>query len=653
MKDLQSFKHALHISAVYLSVGFAWIYFSDMWIEFFAHDLREISVMQTYKGFFFIAVTTLLLFLLSYHFLHKRFLEYTKYLEQQKQAQNLLAQQDALLASIVNSSPDAIFAKNLDGEYILFNQGAGEMVGTSPDKVIGQKDEFIFSSEAAEHIRQTDLKILSTKQIHTYEEYLFTAAGDEKFFLITKGPLFNPEGDLFGLFGISRDITEEKLTEKLIFAEKERFDYMAHHDSLTGLPNRLSLVETLQMRCTHNDPFAFMFLDLDGFKEVNDSYGHRFGDQLLIKFAKILNEVTPQNTLIFRTGGDEFVLLVRHDQNTSQIDTMMHRLVDKLHHPFNINGIDIYITASVGIAMFPHDATNSEDLFQKADSAMYNAKKTGKNTYSFYESKFTEASIQRTTISTNLKKALINRELSLYFQPQIDVTTHKIIGVETLCRWFNEEGPISPALFIPIAEESGLILEIGEFVLSEGCRHAIKWSQNGWLNGRVAINVSPHQLSHADFLPMLDQIIASTGCDPRTVELEITESSILENPEYTIKILHEIKKRGFFISIDDFGTGYSSLSYLKNLPIDKLKIDISFVRNITEEEKNQTIVKTIIALAKGLGMEVLAEGVETAEELDFLRLNGIDTIQGYYFYQPMPCDTFEHSLTLEEAKKDE
>lgn len=319
----------------------------------------------------------------------------------------------------------------------------------------------------------------------------------------------------------------------------------------------------------------------------------------------------------------------------------MQRLTDILNHPIHIEETDVYITASIGIAMYPSDADNPEELLQKADAAMYNAKDMGKNTYSFYNLELTEKALQHTTLSTQLKKALQNNELQLYFQPQVDSHSGKIIGAEALLRWPNGESSIPPSVFIPIAEESGLIIEVGEFVLQQGFQAAVTWSKERLLHGRIAINVSARQLTHIDFLMTLDRVIQETQCDPSLIELEITESSILENPEKIIALLWVIKGKGFNISIDDFGTGYSSLSYLKNLPIDKLKIDISFVRNVTHEPKNQSIVKTIIALAKGLNMEVLAEGVETEEEMLFLQDNGIDSIQGYYYYKPMPKNEFQ------------
>jgi len=514
-----SIKSALWISILYLIFGFLWIYFSDSAVDAIATNHHQLSLLQTYKGSFFILITALILYLLSYQFFHKQFLQYSQHINEQ--------------------------AKN----------------------------------------------------------------------------------------------------QRMILEAKERFDRLAHNDPLTGLPNRLSLIETLQIKTigTNTHPFALFFLDLDGFKEINASYGHRFGDELLIQITQLLQQIFPPDTFIVRTGGDEFVILLECHEDKKIIQNTMQRLTDILNHPIHIKEIDVYITASIGIAMYPSDADNPEELLQKADVAMYNAKKMGKNTYSFYNLELTKKALQHTTLSTQLKIALQNDELKLHFQPQVDSHSGKIIGVEALLRWPNAKASIPPSVFIPIAEESGLIIEVGEFVLKQGFETAVKWSKERLLHGRIAINVSARQLTHIDFLMTLDRVIQETQCDPSLIELEITESSILENPEKIIALLWVLKAKGFNISIDDFGTGYSSLSYLKNLPIDKLKIDISFVRNITHEPKNQSIVKTIIALAKGLNMEVLAEGVESAEELEFLRANGVDSVQGFYFYKPID---FQHLTNL-------
>jgi len=564
---------------------------------------------------------------------------------ERKRIQNRLEQQNALLNSLINSSPDAIVIKGLDRRYIVFNEAAAQLSGIAVNEALGKTSDEIFPSETAEIINQMDNELLEKKSFIEHEENMLMANNQRYIYWVSKGLLSTENGELFGIFGIYRNITSLKEKEQIIIKAKEHFDYMAHHDSLTALPNRLSLIETLQIKTSDTDihPFALFFLDLDGFKEINDSYGHRIGDELLIQITQLLQEIFPPDTFIVRTGGDEFVILLEAYEDKKMIQSTMQRLTDILNHPIHIREIDVYITASIGIAIYPSDADNPEELLQKADAAMYNAKKMGKNTYSFYNLELTKKALQHTTLSTQLKIALQNDELKLHFQPQVDSHSGKIIGVEALLRWPNAKASIPPSVFIPIAEESGLIIEVGEFVLKQGFETAVKWSKERLLHGRIAINVSARQLTHIDFLMTLDRVIQETQCDPSLIELEITESSILENPEKIIALLWVLKAKGFNISIDDFGTGYSSLSYLKNLPIDKLKIDISFVRNITHEPKNQSIVKTIIALAKGLNMEVLAEGVESAEELEFLRANGVDSVQGFYFYKPID---FQHLTNL-------
>jgi len=513
----QSFKSAFQLSISYLLFGMAWIYFSDTAVASLASNSYQLTLLQTYKGWFFISITSIFLFFISYRFFYIQHLVYSEH-------------------------------------------------------------------------------------------------------------------------------------QNNILEAKEKFDKLAHYDPLTGLPNRLSLIETLQIKTDHmeNHPFALLFIDLDGFKDINDSYGHRFGDEILILFTKLLQDLFTKETLIIRPGGDEFIIVIELNTDQHSIQMCINRLIQTLNDPFNIDHTEVYISASIGISLYPEDASNPEELLQKADAAMYKAKSFGRNSYSFYNNGLTQELLERTTLASNLKKAISNRDLTLYYQLQVNPHSGKIIGAEALARCFTAEDAIPPSVFIPIAEERGLIIELGSFVLEEGFKTAVKWMKQGIFNGRIAINVSAKQLIHQNFLLQLEELLHKTECNPVWIELEITESSILEYPEKMIALLGVIKSKGFKISIDDFGTGYSSLSYLKHLPVDKLKIDISFIRNITMEPKNQTIVRTIIALAKGLGMTTIAEGVESSEEMEFLRLSGVDSIQGYYFHKPMSRESVE--LTFQNYK---
>ncbi len=656
IKDSYSFKSALFISLLYCMVGIFWIYFSDSVVEIISIDHHQVALLQTYKGFFYIFITTIFLYILFLYFLRLQQKEYIKRLEilekQRDLAKSLEVSNEMYRALFDNMLDSATHCrmiyengKPIDLEYLNVNHIFESMTGfhaASGHRI----SEFIpnYAEENPESLLVFD-EVASSQKARKWEHYLKAI---DKWFNFS---LFSPaQGELII---IAADVTEAKKYEQHIFEAKEHFDYMAHHDPLTALPNRTSLLEKLELKTSGMEahPFALLFLDLDAFKEVNDSYGHRFGDELLIRITHLLQILFPKDTFISRTGGDEFVILLSCQKDKNVIHATISSLIEILNNPLHIEEIDLFITASIGIAMYPSDAKSAEELLQKADAAMYNAKNLGRNTYSFYDVQFTQKVLYRTTLATQLKKAMQNNELELYFQPQIDVKTEKLLGLEALLRWPTSEVTISPAVFIPIAEESGLILQLGEYVLVRGCQIAAQWAKDGLLNGRVAINVSARQLTHIDFLMTLDRIIKETECSPLFIEIEITESSIIGNPEKMIALLKVIKAKGFHISIDDFGTGYSSLSYLKNLPIDKLKIDISFIRNITQEPKNQTIVKTIIALAKGLNMSVLAEGVESSEELEFLRQNGIDSIQGYYYHKPMPLKEINHLLSCKKVKR--
>jgi diguanylate cyclase (GGDEF)-like protein/PAS domain S-box-containing protein len=647
IKASQSYKNAFLIAFIYFIFGVAWIVVSDNVVASSAINPNQITIMQTYKGWFFIFITTVLLYILTYRFFQNSFIQYSHQIKMQEAHQKEISKNDILVHTIVNSSPDAIFIKDLDGKYILFNESASNIVGISKEKVIGQTDSIIFPEHIALKVHENDKATIATKLIQTKEEELITNDGIKKYFLVTKGPLFADNGDVFGVFGISRDITAQKEHEKYLIESKQEFYELAHYDYLTNLPNRRYMAEILAQKYKKEEPFSLILLDLDAFKIINDSYGHRFGDKLLIGVANILKDIFGKDSIISRMGGDEFAMILDSDDK-DYIITFMEKFKNRLNTPFEVEGIDVYVTCSIGISIhkFSTNPNSIEDLLKEADSAMYNAKKIGKNIYSFYDSKFTQDALIHTQIATNLKKAMENNALELYYQSQNDAYSGDIVGVEALLRWQTVDGMIPPSVFIPIAEETGLIIEIGNIVLIQGCTAAVKWHNMGILNGKVAINISPKQLNHLDFIKKLDKILADTHCDPSWIELEITESSILENPIQAIEVLQKLKDKGFYISMDDFGTGYSSLSYLKNLPIDKLKIDQSFIRDIINNPKNQTIVKTIISLAKGLSIQVIAEGVESEDELAFLKEHGIDSIQGYYYAKPMPLSNMEDFLAL-------
>ncbi|MFA5455914.1 MAG: EAL domain-containing protein [Sulfurimonas sp.] len=649
----QSYKSAFSISLIYFISGVLWIVLSDYAVASIASGTNEITLLQLYKGWFFVFITTVILFFLTYRYFHSMQLQYNKNLEQiqkyqstkesLKVSQNELSKYDVLLNTVVNSSPDAVYAKDLDGKFILFNKGAGKLVNLSPKKIIGKDEHFIFEPETVKKHQDMEKEIIQNHEIITFEETNVTKDGKESTLLVTKGPLLDEFGEPFGLFGIARDITSQKEHEHFLLESKEKFYKLSYLDAVTNLPNRLNISEVLGEKCSQKIPFCLILLDLDEFTIVNDSYGHRFGDKLLCRVSRVLLEVFDESAFLARMGGDEFGIVL-NTSDKKEIEALMQKMHNKFSKPFEVGMIDVYITASSGICIYPDDARSMEEMYQAADTAMYHAKKFAKNSFSFYDAELKKEAVVYTQMVTNLKQAIQKSELELYFQPQNSVKTGEIVGAEALLRWKHKDVMIPPDVFIPLAEKSGLIIEIGDFVLKSGFETAKRWHELGMLKGRVAINVSARQLIHLDFIKTLKAILKETECEALWIELEITESSILENPKLTINLLQQIKTLGFYISMDDFGTGYSSLSYLKNLPIDKLKIDKSFIMNIREEPKNQIIVKTVIFLAKELGIHVLAEGVETEEEYSFLLENKIDSIQGYYYSKPMPLNEIEKVL---------
>lgn len=546
--------------------------------------------------------------------------------------------------TIFESIAEGVYAVDIQNICTYINSAGLNLLGLKEEEILGKNPHAVFHKTEGRDTKQCLIQQSVFQGVANNLEELFIRKDGTSFpVFVTVSPILKDDVSL-GSVVTFVDITKQKQDQNKMLQERERFGYLAHHDTLTKLPNRLSLLEYMDSACTSENSFAFMFMDLDGFKEINDSYGHQFGDKLLVKVALMLQSVFPSEAFIVRTGGDEFVVILKEKGYLEKIRSYINELINILSYPFMIEGIDVYITASMGIALYPEDAHTTKGLMQNADAAMYKAKKMGKNTFSFFERSFTENALNKTTIVTHLKNALLNNRLQMYFQPQVDPYSKKIIGAESLIRWLDESKSVSPAIFIPIAEEMGLIHEVGAFVLQESFREANRLHREKLFQGRIAVNVSARQLNNPDFLQTLEKAIVTTNCRPTCIELEITESSILERPAEMIGLFKILKQRGFSISIDDFGTGYSSMSYLKNMPIDKLKIDQSFIRNIMNEPKDQTIVKTIISLAKGLGMEVLAEGVETYEELEFLKMHDIDFIQGYYFYKPMSSSDFEQLL---------
>jgi len=425
--------------------------------------------------------------------------------------------------------------------------------------------------------------------------------------------------------------------------------HQAYHDALTGLPNRLLFMDRLDQYIhkghRNKSKIAVLFVDMDRFKEINDSLGHAFGDKAIKEVARRIESQIRETDTIARFGGDEFIMICNDIDNPIIVVNIIQKVMQSMADPIIVEDHSIYITLSIGISIYPDDADMAYDLLKNADAAMYKAKNDGRNTYRFYTEDMTEKAFARIKLESSLRQAIKDEDLILYFQPQFNAKTNTLIGMETLVRWEHSSmGFIPPSKFIPIAEDTGLIIPLGIWILKKGMQQIVQWHDDGLTPGTLAINFSMLQLQKHDFISMLEKMLNETMCKPQWIEVEITESQVMKNPEKTISTLQKISQLGIKIAIDDFGTGYSSLSYLKRFPINRLKIDRSFIQDIPEDEEDMAIVQAIIALAKSLNLDVIAEGVETEEQKDFLVKNGCKNIQGYYYARPIPADKIMEML---------
>jgi diguanylate cyclase (GGDEF)-like protein/PAS domain S-box-containing protein len=435
------------------------------------------------------------------------------------------------------------------------------------------------------------------------------------------------------------DITECRLTEK-------RLEYLANFDSLTDLPNRQYFYDRLSYTMgysrRHGGEFALLYIDLDGFKFVNDTLGHDMGDLLLKKAAKILSESIGEKDLLSYMGGDEFMIILPAISSADYATSSAASIVEKFSLPFTLDKYECFVGASIGICLFPADGDDTDTLLKNVDMAMYQAKDMGRSTYKLFNPAMSTKAIRRLQLEGNLRKAIERNEFRIYYQAKVNLKSGDINGMEALLRWDNaQHGRISPVEFIPLAEETGLIIPIGDWVLRAACHQNVRWLKTGYPPLKMSVNLSARQFRAGNLIENIEKILRETGIPPKYLELELTEGTVMHNADKAIKTLMQIKDLGVEISVDDFGMGYSSLSYLKRFPIDTLKIDRSFVRDITVDPDDEAIVTAIIAMAHSLKLKVVAEGVETTDQLEFLRALGCDGAQGYLFSEPVDEVKFE------------
>lgn len=546
-----------------------------------------------------------------------------------------------LAAKVFECSSEAIVITNTEAHIVAVNQAFTRITGYDVDEVLGRNPNLLSSGKHdADFYRAMWEAILHDG--HWEGEIWDKAKGGELYpKWMSINAVRNAEGVVTHYVSIARDISDHKRSEREI-------QQLAFYDVLTGLPNRTLLRDRLEqmLAAAHRDggKFALMFMDLDRFKYVNDSMGHSVGDKLLQAVAGRIQSCVREGDTVARLGGDEFVVLLR-ETDSMGASTVAEKLIKSIGEPYHIDGIQLSTHASIGISLYPDDALDSDTLVKNADVAMYRAKEDGRNNYQFFVPEMNFRANRIFGMERDLHNALEHGQFELYYQPQADLTSGEVCGVEVLIRWNHpDKGRVPPSDFIPVAEETGQIVAVGEWVLRSACAQLAAWRKEGMPHFPVALNLSIRQLLQPSLIDLVREVLDENGLQPGDLELEITEGIMMGDAKAALDFLTRMHEMGVQLSIDDFGTGYSSLNYLKNLPVDKLKVDQSFVRDIETDSSDAAIVRSIISLGHRLDLRVIAEGVETLAELDFLRMRGCDEVQGYYFSRPLPADEFERFI---------
>jgi diguanylate cyclase (GGDEF)-like protein/PAS domain S-box-containing protein len=750
---------AVRIVLYYAVFAGLWILLSDKAVAFLFNDPATITLVSMFKGWFFVAVTSLLLYGLIQRLLTQILSAYRHAME--AQLEKMQAKQ--LLDSIVNSSPDAIFAKDRAGRYLLFNSETARIFGQNAEHALGCDDTVLFPAQAA-MIMENDRRVIAEDRINAYEESISTVDG-QRTYLAIKGALRDGDGNIIGMFGISRDVTAQKQAEanlriaatafesqegmvitdadgnilrvntafaaacgyaaeeligknpRILKSDRHDADFyremweslitvgawrgeiwdkrkdgeiypkwlaisavrddngvvthyigthydvterkkseekirsLAFYDQLTGLPNRTLLMDRLRQAMTastRSGSFgALLIIDLDNFKILNDTHGHDMGDQLLKQVAERLAGCVRAEDTLARIGGDEFVIVLT-GLGGGALDTAAHaetageKIIQALNPSYLLSNIAWHSTPSIGITIFQGHQTTTDELMKQSDLAMYRAKAAGRNALRFFDPTMEVAVQERAALEDDLRRAIEERQFLLHYQAQV-VDEGRATGAEVLLRWQHpQRGMVSPADFIPLAEETGLIIPLGQWVLETACIQLANWAtRREMANLTIAVNVSARQFRLPNFVDQVLSVLKTTGANPHRLKLELTESLLVHDIEEVIEKMFVLKAKGIGFSLDDFGTGYSSLSYLKRFPLDQLKIDQSFVREVLSDPNDAAIAKTIVALGRSLGLGVIAEGVETAAQRDFLASSGCHAYQGYFFSRPLPIEGFE------------
>ncbi|MGJ3443046.1 phosphodiesterase DibA [Pseudomonas sp. Je.1.5.c] len=622
-----SVRDALRMAALYVVFSILWLVLSEQLLQRLTEDPLALNLGRCINVLVWVLFSAFLIFVSRARLLN--FIGIGARLRSEDRERLRMA------AAVFDSTLEGVLVTDRNGLIVHVNRAFMRITGYQQDEVLGQRPSKFKSGRHDAAFYQQIYATLADKGEWSGEIWNRRKSGEIYPQWQTICAIRDDSGELTHYVAVFSDISAIKHSE-------QELAYLAHHDPLTGLPNRLLFndraEQALAAAQAHKRGCGLLLLDLDHFQSINDGLGHTVGDQLLKLVGERLREVLGQGVTLARLGGDEFGVLLENCQQVGEAATLAQEIIERMREPFVFEGNRLFISVSVGIGLFPSDALSAEQLLRNADAALFKAKSNGRACYALYTEELTAHAQQRVETAGELRRALEQEELRVFFQPVHDLFTSKMIGVEALVRWQHpERGLVPPGEFIPIAERTGLIAEIDAWVLRQACRQMVQWQAEGHALAFVAVNISSRLFGQRELYRQVAEVLHETGLDPALLELEVTESAVMEDPEVALEQLHRLRELGLSLAIDDFGTGYSSLLRLKRLPVQKLKIDQGFVAGLPQDEDDIAIVRVIIALAKSMGMQVHAEGVEQAEQARFLLQQQCQLGQGYWFGRPVPA----------------
>ncbi|WP_321575974.1 phosphodiesterase DibA [Pseudomonas saudiphocaensis] len=622
----------------YLILAVLWVVLGELLVRWLSDNHTPVSLLPFSKGLLFVTFSTLLMYVLGRRHIDQ--------VARQQQAQTVSQTRLRQAEAVFDCTQEGVLISDAQQRILHVNPAFSRITGYSLEEVLGQTPKLFASGKHDAEFYGQMWRDLQAKGRWSGEIWNRRKSGEVYSQLQNLRSISDENGQVTHYVAVFSDLSALKRS-------REELDYLAHYDHLVGLPNRLLFSERakldLERARTDRRSGALLLIDLDHFKDINESLGHSYGDSLLIAVSKRLGAFQNNGMTVARLGGDEFALLCE-SLNAGQAAALALRLLDSLAQPFQLGANELFITASIGIVLYPDDIEDVEQLMRNADSALFKAKGSGRSTYAFYTQELTSMAQQRVELSSALRQALEQNQLELHYQSIHDLSDERIVGFEALVRWRHpEQGLVSPARFIPIAEENGLISAIDLWVLARACRQMSSWVDSGLSLQFIAVNISSRLFSHGELDMLVSQILAESGLAPRYLELEVTESAVMQDPDAAMDQLARLRALGVRLAIDDFGTGHSSLLRLKRMNVHKLKIDQGFVRGLPGSREDAAITRSVIALAHNLDLRVVAEGIETPEQAEFLFDHGCDYGQGYGFARPQAPAKINWQATLNRA----